>query len=111
MKIDSTSIRFGSRVPLELAVRLRVDAQTVGRGTIRNASISGAHIETALDLPLHTNLVVTLGVSGEESPTLRSLPACVVRIDPDGVGVEWRDIAGADIIDLLDRASNQRAVA
>ena len=109
-KIDSTSIRFGSRVPLELAVRLNVDARTVGRGTIRNASISGAHIDTALDLPLHTNLVVTLWVSGEEPP-LRSLPACVVRKDPDGVGVEWRDIAGADILDLLERASNQRAVA
>jgi len=110
-KIDSTSIRFGSRVPLKLAVRLDVDARTVGRGTLRNASISGALIETALDLPLHTNLAVTLSIPGEQTPTVRSLAACVVRIDPGGVGVEWRDIGGADVMDLLERASNHQAEA
>lgn len=110
MKMDSGSIRFGSRVPFELGVRLSVDAQTLGQGTIRNASISGAQIETALELPLHTNLVVSLSIPGDESLTARSLAACVVRIDPAGVGVEWRDIAGTDILDLLDRASNHLAV-
>jgi len=109
-KIESTSIRFGSRVPLELAVRLNVDARTVGRGTLRNASISGALIETALDLPLHTNLTVTLSIPGERTPTARSLAACVVRVDSDGVGVEWRDIASSDVMYLLERASNHQAV-
>jgi PilZ domain len=110
MTIESTSIRFGSRVPLALAVQLSVDARTAGRGTIRNASISGALIETASDLPLHTNLVVTLSMTGGEAPASRSLAACVVRVDPDGVGIEWRDIAGADVLDLLERAFNHEAV-
>ncbi|HYJ39369.1 MAG TPA: PilZ domain-containing protein [Steroidobacteraceae bacterium] len=110
MKLDSTNIRFGSRVPHALAVHLSVDARTAGRGTIRNASISGALIETALDLPLHTNLVLTLSMAVGEVPATRSLAACVVRVDPDGVGIEWRDIAGADVLDLLERASNLEAV-
>jgi hypothetical protein len=110
LKIESTRIRFGSRVGLNLAVQLSVDATRVGLGTIRNASISGALIETALDLPLHTNLLVTLAIPGEEMPAPRLLAACVVRIDPAGVGIEWRDMAGADVIDLLVRASHHEAV-
>jgi hypothetical protein len=104
LKSESTSIRFGSRVPLVLPIRLRTDAGMAGPGTIRNASISGALIETALDLPLHTNLVVTLSLPGEKKPASRSLAACVVRVDPAGVGIEWRDMAGADVLDLLERS-------
>ena len=110
LKSDATSIRFGSRVPLVLAVGLSADAGTTGRGTIRNASISGALIETALNLPLHTNLIVTLSMPGEQTPASHSLAACVVRIDPAGVGIEWRDIAGADVLDLIERATHPQAV-
>ena len=109
-KSESTSIRFGSRIALELAVQLIVDAKTVGRGKIRNASISGALIETPLDLPLHTNLGVSLSMPGEQMPAPHTLAACVVRIDPAGIGIEWRDIAGTDVMDLLERATNHQAV-
>jgi len=108
LKIEATSIRFGSRVPLEIAVRLTVEGRSAGYGTIRNASISGALIQTELELPLHTNLVVRLSIPGEKAPATRSLAACVVRVDPAGVGVEWRDIAGVDVTDLLERASNHQ---
>lgn len=110
VKSDSTSIRFGARVPLELEVRLSPDVGTAGRGTLRNASISGALIETALDLPLHTNLVLTFSMPGEQTPQSHALGACVVRIDPGGVGIEWRDMAGTDVLDLLDRATRRHAV-
>jgi hypothetical protein len=110
LKIESTSIRFGSRVALDLAVQLRVAVRTVVAGTIRNASMSGAYIQTALALPLHTNLVVALSTRAKSTSTEHSLPACVVRIEPGGVGVEWRDIACTDIMDLLERASNHPAV-
>jgi hypothetical protein len=109
LKSGSTSIRFGSRVRLKLPVRLSVDGRTWGQGSIRNASISGALVETALDLPLHTNLVVTLTITGEHSPATRDLDACVVRLDPDGMGIEWRDMGGTDILDLLEQASDHAA--
>jgi hypothetical protein len=110
LKSDSTSIRFGARVPLALEVRLSPDTGATGQGTLRNASISGALIETALDLPLHTNLVVTFSMPGEQTPPSHSLAACVMRIDPGGVGIEWCDMAGADVMDLLERATHPHAV-
>ena len=106
---DPTSARFGERIPFELPVRLSADGRALGRGLIRNASISGALIETALELPLHTNLVVTLMLPSAGAPAVRALDACVVRLDPAGFGVEWRDMACADITDLLKRASDHRA--
>jgi PilZ domain len=111
VKTESTNIRFGFRTPLDLAVQLTVDGHPAGKGRIGNASISGALIQTTLALPLHTNLVVTLSLPGKTISTARSLRACVVRIDPDGVGVEWRDTGGADVMDLLERASKHQAKA
>jgi hypothetical protein len=90
---------------LAVPVRLNTDAGTAGPGTIRNASISGALIETSLELPLHTNLVVELSVPDGETTAIHALGACVVRLDPSGIGIEWRDMAGSDIVELLDRAS------
>ena len=110
LKCDSTSIRIGARVPLEREVWLSTDAGTAGRGTLRNASISGALIETALELPLHTNLTVTFSMPGEQTPSSHSLAACVMRVDPGGVGIEWRDMASADVLDLLERATRRHAV-
>jgi hypothetical protein len=90
---------------LAVPVRLNIDAGTAGRGTIRNASISGALIETSLELPLHNNLVVELSVPDGKTTAIHSLGACVVRLDSSGIGIEWRDMAGSDIVELLDRAS------
>ena len=104
---DPTEVRFGERIPLELRVSLRTDHGIAGSGTLRDASISGARIETALDLPVFTNLAVTLPADGASAP--RQLAACVVRHAPDGVGVEWRDMACATLLSLLGRAGNDAA--
>ena len=106
---DPTSARFGERLTFELPVLLGTDGRALGRGIIRNASLSGALIETALDLPLHANLFVRLTIPGKGAPSPRELAACVVRIDPAGLGVEWRDMASVDVTDLLERASSPGA--
>ena len=104
-KADATSIRFGTRISLAIPVQMSIDDRTVAQGIIRNASISGALIETSLELPLHTHLVVTLTTPSEVAPFTHALVACVIRIDPAGVAVEWRDMAGTDVVELLERAS------
>ena len=109
-KCGSASVRFGQRIPLELPVQLGVDGRSLGRGTIRNASVSGALIETALDLPLSTNLVVTLTVPAGDTSAKRELCAQVIRLDPGGLGIEWRDMADVDITDLLGRVSTNSPV-
>ena len=103
-QFDPSSVRFGQRVSLKVPVGLTVAGQP-GSGVIRNASISGALIETALDLPLHTNLLVTLTIPDGNARAVRELSACVVRVEAHGVGVEWRDMGSVDITDLLARAS------
>ena len=102
---DPNVLRFGQRATLDVPVRLAADGRFLASGTIRNASISGALIETEVDLPLHTNLVVTLTMPDGSPPRVRELGACVLRIDPAGIGVEWQDMGCLDITDLLARAS------
>jgi len=98
------SVRFGQRVSCAAHVRLRVADRHEGTGVVRNASVSGAFIATALELPLYTELAVTLSVRGQK-PAAHVLEARVVRIEVTGLGVEWRDGAGVDILELLERAS------
>ena len=104
-QLKTNTLRFGQRTTLEVPVQLVVDGRMLGNGTIRNASISGALVESAVELPLHTNLVVTLKVPAGKAFGIRELSACVVRVDPDGFGVEWRDMGCVDVMDLVARAS------
>ena len=99
------SVRFGQRVPVEVHVEFRVDERVKGRGVIRNISISGALLATTFELPMHTNLVLTFAIPGKDPATKYSLDARVVRLDPIGLGLEWRDMGCVDVIDLLEHAS------
>jgi hypothetical protein len=102
---DPTSTRFGQRISLELPVRLEVAGHAAAAGVIRNASISGARIETGLDLQLHTSLIVKFTRPGKDASDAKELNACVVRVDSAGFGIEWRDMASVDVTELLERAS------
>ena len=108
---DPMEHRWGQRVTLEIPVTLAVAGRTLGRGVVRNASISGALIETALELPVFSNLVVSLPSHGESAPRTADLHACLVRRAPAGFAVEWRDMACPAIVALLERATGRRADA
>lgn len=98
--------RWGRRITVEIPVRLEFGGQPPGRGVLRNASISGGFIETSLELPVFTNLVVCLPAGTSASP---ELAACVLRSQPGGFAVEWRDMACAAIVELLERISGRPA--
>jgi len=108
---DPMEHRWGQRVTLEIPVTLAVAGRTLGRGVVRNASISGALIETALELPVFSNLVVSLPSRGESAPRTADLHACLVRRAPAGFAVEWRDMACPSIVALLERATGRRSDA
>ena len=108
---DPMEHRWGQRVTLEIPVTLAVAGRTLGRGVVRNASISGALIETALELPVFSNLVVSLPSHGESAPRTADLHACLVRRAPAGFAVEWRDMACPSIVALLERATGRRSDA
>jgi hypothetical protein len=106
---DPMEHRWGQRVTLEVPVRLLLAGRVLGRGIVRNASISGALIETPLELPLFTNLVVALPTTSEVANTSQELAACVVRRAPGGIAVEWRDMACPAIVTLLERVTGRQA--
>jgi hypothetical protein len=104
---DPMEHRWGQRVTLELPVRLGLGGRTLARGTLRSVSISGAFIETSLELPIFTNLVVVLPAMSELVPGSHELAATVIRRLPVGLAVEWRDMACPALVELLERISGQ----
>jgi hypothetical protein len=108
---DPMEHRWGQRVTLEVPVRLYLDDAALGRGLMRNVSISGALIETSLEIPVFTNIVVALASIEKSGPRIHELAASVVRSLPTGLGVEWRDMACPAVVALMERITGKRMAA
>jgi hypothetical protein len=92
--------RWGERLPLDLPVRLEMAGALLGEGRLRNASISGAYVATDGGSQVLAN--VELVVHTAHAPAGRLvLPACVVRRDDGGLGLEWQDMACESVVKLL----------
>lgn len=78
---------------MDFPVRLELTRGRSAPGRMRNASISGAMIECAVELPTFAQIHVEILVAadGLKEPIL--LPARVVRAEHPRLGVEWRDLA------------------
>lgn len=99
---DPMEHRWGQRVAIDVPVRVAVGGRALGRGLLRNASVSGALIETALELPVFSNLVLSI-------PAVGDLAASIVRCEPGRFAVEWRDMACPLVVALLERITGQHA--
>jgi hypothetical protein len=108
---DVSGHRWGRRVCVEVPVKLALGGRPISHGLLRNVSISGALIETALELPVFTNLVVVLPASNEAAPSSAGLAACVVRRQVAAFAVEWRDMACPTIIKLIEKFSADGAAS
>jgi hypothetical protein len=92
--------RWGQRKRCRACVYLTAGAEVSGTGRVRDVSSSGAFIETALHLPMHSR--VMLNVRGNESATHEvDIAASVARVDNDGIGVEWYETPAGSICTLL----------
>ena len=97
--------RCGQRVPIDAPVRLNAWPR-FGRGHLRDLSVSGAFIETDLELPLLGLVEVEVQVAdagmrcGGALQT-HVIPACSVRWDRSGIGVEWLELAPVAITALI----------
>jgi hypothetical protein len=83
--------RWGARVHLKEPARLRNVHGSVLVIGIRNASLSGAFLETSLKPSLFSRVCIQPVAGAGEW-----LDAWVVREDDDGVGVEWLE-PGSDL--------------
>jgi hypothetical protein len=83
---DHMEHRWGIRVDLHVPAELRTADGNSTDGIVKNASVSGAFVETVTKLPLLSRIAVNLPARGGEG-----LDACVVRIEDRGLAVEWLD--------------------
>jgi hypothetical protein len=92
--------RWGQRMRCQANVRLSAGNGIGGSGRVRDVSTSGAFIETAVDLPMHARVMLT--VSGNESATHEvEIAAIVARVGRDGIGVEWCETPAGSICPVL----------
>lgn len=85
-KVPSMDHRWGTRIDLDVPGLLWTEDGTSTEVVVHNASLSGAYVRTVARLPQLTRVMLrTWGGEGW------ALPACVVRHDRGGMGLEWLD--------------------
>jgi hypothetical protein len=98
---SSQERRWGVRVSVDLPVRLGFGRNSSATGRMRDASISGALIECAMEIPTFTQLQVEIPADGTSLPEPLQLAARVVRAEHPWLGVEWRDVPPPALESLL----------
>ena len=97
--------RWGQRMPIDLPVRLIATPGAIGTGRIRDASVTGAFVQTNLRLPVFTR--VQIESVAPNASDVRRLPAYVTRTNVDGIGIEWCDLAPAILDEFSCTGSKQ----
>jgi PilZ domain-containing protein len=78
--------RFGRRYSCGTRVTISAGEGIAASGRMLNVSLSGAFVQTALDLPLFSVVAIKKNCEGANGVELHAM---VVRKDTGGVGVEW----------------------
>jgi hypothetical protein len=101
--------RWGERMAVDIPVQVSVPPLILGSGRILNISVSGAWICGRFDLPPLARAIVVFDL--DLGGTSESMPiACyVVRVRPEGIGVEWRELAPQMVSDLMLFAGGAQA--
>lgn len=92
--------RWGHRRPCRARVCISAGAGLAGTARVRDVSLSGAFLETALLLPLFSQIVVAV-LQDDGAKHVLDFTAAVVRNAPDGVGIEWCEPVTGSICRLL----------
>lgn len=88
--------RWGTRIPLAVPAEVKAADGERSAATVRNASISGAFIETPRRFPLMSRVCVR-PLSRPEP----GLDAHVVRAEAGGVAVEWSYPGARPVAEML----------
>jgi hypothetical protein len=85
--------RWGSRRAITHAVRVRTQGGLVASGILKNISVSGALLTTDAPLRLSGHLEVQLFAKSKVVRPLTAAAAHVVRMCPEGYGIEWAELS------------------
>lgn len=98
--------RWGSRFPSGLVAEVRSEDGLQAEGVVRDVSLSGAYVETGMQVPLFSRMYVR-----PLSASSHWMPAYIVRTDENGVAVEWVQPGMAAIRSWLPLREWQQAEA
>jgi hypothetical protein len=85
--------RWGNRREISHAVRVRTRGGLVASGMLRNISVSGALLSTDAPLQLSGHLEVLMFAKSQVLHPINAAAAHVVRVCPDGFGIEWAELS------------------
>lgn len=106
--------RWSARLPvaLEVAVYDRGAQPAGARPQVmraRNISVGGMFIETQTPLPPETQVVLAFGLRLQDERPYYRLPATVVRVAPDGMGVMFNSF-DREMVDSLRRILHRQQI-
>jgi hypothetical protein len=78
--------RWGTRIDLDAPAELWTTEGIADDAWIRNASLSGAFVETTARVPLLSRIAIRAAARPGEW-----LDSCVVRVEASGLALEWLD--------------------
>jgi len=78
--------RWGTRIDLDAPAEISTMDGFAASGSVRNASVSGAFVETRARFSLLSRIAVHPLAHPDEW-----LDACVVRVESRGIAIEWLD--------------------
>lgn len=94
--------RWGVRYLLDVSIRLEGRLNLLVFARLRNASSSGAYVETPVVPTLESRVWVELGSPPSRGGDRCRIPAYVVRRDGRGVGLEWCEFAPRPVLALIE---------
>jgi hypothetical protein len=89
--------RWGRRRVTDAQVRFFAQPGTFGMGRVTNVSVTGAFLETAVNLPLETTVHVE-SLETVNNTARRRMVGNVVRRSEKGVGIEWAQAASNAVL-------------
>ena len=102
MNTNRMEHRWGTRVELDVSAELHM-ASGDQKASVKNASVSGAFVETAARLPVLSRVSLSF-----PSRVGGRLDACVVRLDGRGMALEWLDPGSRMVPTLLSMRPDSR---
>jgi hypothetical protein len=97
--------RWGKRAPIRMVVQLECEPHgrepLSGSGCVRDVSVSGAFIETNLPVPPLLAIRMTFQYFARGRLTRYSIPGFVMRVEADGIGIEWSELAPVKVVQML----------
>jgi len=96
--------RWGNRREILHAVRVRTNSGVIATGTLKNISVSGALLSTDAPLRVSGHIEVQMFARSKVARPFTAVAAHVVRVCPDGFGIEWSELSPPAVQLLTEEA-------